>query len=40
MIAKDLRSGVEQLGNAMIEQLADLFIAPGMKPKARMRKTA
>jgi len=31
---------VEQLGNAMIEQLADLFVTPGTKTKARARKTA
>jgi cobaltochelatase CobT len=31
---------VEQLGNAMIEQLADLFVEPGRKWQARTRKTA
>jgi cobaltochelatase CobT len=32
---------VEQLGNAMIEQLADLFVAPGSgrKPRSSLRKT-
>jgi cobaltochelatase CobT len=31
---------VEQLGNAMIEQLADLFVSPGTKTRSRTRKTA
>jgi cobalamin biosynthesis protein CobT len=31
---------VEQLGNAMIEQLADLFVTPGTQTRVRARKTA
>jgi cobaltochelatase CobT len=31
---------IEQLGQAMFEQLAELFVAPGMQSRGRKRKTA